>query len=138
MFVLELDVSLYFVPPMEERARGIVVTRTLELPFPPTDGLFITGIAMNGQPLARGFKLEDVTWDLDRQKFFATTSLTSQDFPIADIPVLIRDWIDRGWQLGSYEDTYEEELEEQTDLLLTEPVTDAQSRMKKSQIAGQQ
>jgi hypothetical protein len=79
---------------------------------------------MNGQLLARGFKLEDVTWDLDRQMFFATTSLTSQDFPIADIPVLIRDWIDRGWQLGSYEDTYEEELEEQTDLLLTEPVTD--------------
>src|SRR5208283_2836283 len=107
MFALELDVSLCFVPPMDERARGIVVTRTLEMPFPPTEGLFVTGIAMNGQPMAQGFKLKNLTWDLDRQRFFATTSLTSHDFPIAEIPDMIRDWLDRGWQLGSYEDTYE-------------------------------
>jgi hypothetical protein len=124
MFLLELDVSLYFVPPMAERARGIVVTRTLELPFPPTDGLFITGVAMNGQPLAEGFKIEDVTWDLDRQRFLGSTSLTSHDFPIAEIPDLIRAWINRGWRLGSYEDTYEEEAEEKADILLTESVTD--------------
>lgn len=123
MFLLELDVSLFFVPPMEEHARGIVVTRTLELPFPPTTGLFITGVVINGQPLAQGFKIEDVTWDLDRQRFTATTSLVSQDFPIAEIPDLIREWVDRGWQLGSYEATYDEEPEEQTDSVLIESVT---------------
>jgi hypothetical protein len=123
---VELDISLCFVPPMDEQARGIVVTRTLELPFAPTNGTFITGIALNGQPMAEGFKLEDVTWDLDHQRFLATTSLISQDFPIAEIPVMIRDWIDRGWKLGSYENTYDEELEYEQDLLLAEPIVGAE------------
>ena len=127
MFSLELDVSLYFVPPMAERARGIVVTRTLELSFPPTEGLSITGIAIDGQPMAQGFKLKNLTWDLDRQRFFATTSLTSHDFPIAEIPDMIRDWLDRGWQLGSYEDTYEEKPEYQQDLLLAKPIVGART-----------
>jgi hypothetical protein len=124
MFLLEVDVSLCFVPPMDEHRPGIMVTRTLELPFPPASGLFITGIAMNGQPLAQGFKLEDVTWDLDRHRFLAATSLTSEDFPIAEIPWLIRDWIERGWRLGSYEDAYEGEVEYQHDPLLIEPIVD--------------
>jgi hypothetical protein len=124
MFLLELDVTLYFVPPMADRGPGFLVTRTLELPFPPVDGLFITGIALHEQPMAEGFKLDDVTWDLDRQRFLASTSLTSHDFPIAEIPLLIGEWIDRGWRLGSYEDAYAEEVEYKHDPSLLEPVVD--------------
>lgn len=109
MFKLELDVLLYFVPPMTETGRGIAVTKTLELPFGPATGMFLTGFTLNEANLPMGFKIEEVTWDLDRSVFLATTSLTEQGLPVACIPYAIQGWIDRGWRFGSYEDNYDQE-----------------------------
>jgi len=39
MFTLELDLSLFYEPLMDEYQPGIVVTREVELPFPPMEGL---------------------------------------------------------------------------------------------------
>ncbi len=36
MFILELDLHLYFEPPMTDAGDGIVLTRTLELSLPIT------------------------------------------------------------------------------------------------------
>ena len=106
MFKVELDMSLYFVPPMDERGAGIVVTRRLELPFAPSTGLTLCGKLFDDHPDPMGFRLEDVTWDVDRKVFLANTCLISHDLPIAVIPDTIREWVDRGWQLGSYQDAY--------------------------------
>ena len=43
MFKLELDMHLKWVPPMEEHGPGIILTRTIELPFAPTSGLHLFG-----------------------------------------------------------------------------------------------
>ena len=109
MFKLNLDVRLYFDPPMADHGKGITVTRELDLPFPPTEGLFLGGVVLNGVPIPLGYKIKEVTWDIDRETFFANSSSSLVDFPIALIPLEIRSWIDRGWRLGSYEDTYEKE-----------------------------
>jgi len=53
-----------------------------------------------------GFKLEDVTWDVDRHAFLAGTRLISHRLPIAFIPGAIREWTDRGWRMGSHKDSY--------------------------------
>jgi len=107
MFKLHLDMKLYFDPPMADSGRGICVTREFDLPFPPTDDLFLTSVALNGIGSALGYRLDQVTWDVDREVFLADSSSSSVGFPIALIPLEIRDWIDRGWKLGSYEDFYE-------------------------------
>ncbi len=36
-FTLELDLHLFFTPLMQDWGHGIVMTRTLQLPFPPDD-----------------------------------------------------------------------------------------------------
>jgi hypothetical protein len=69
--------------------------------------MYLTGEAFNDPPSAMGFKLENVTWDTDRQLFLADTQLTEIDLPLALIADEIRAWVDRGWTLGSYEDAYE-------------------------------
>ena len=124
MFKLELDLLLYFIPPMDERGQGIRLTRLLELPFPPTNGLHLAGIALDDPPCPLGFRINDLTWDLDRQVFMATTHLTIQNDPIATIPYEIGSWIDRGWRLGSYEDAYEqpEDTEDDSSEVTTESV----------------
>jgi len=111
VFNLELDLSLFFVPPMDEHGRGIMLTRKFELPFPPTEGLSLAGQALNENPTGLGFVLESVTWDVDRQVFLAHTSLVEQGFPIPFIPQSLRSWLDRGWQLGTFEDNYENDEE---------------------------
>jgi hypothetical protein len=108
MFKIELDVSLYYDPPMDEHGQGISLTRIFEIPFPPSSGLYLTGGGLTDAPDAIGFKIEDVTWDLDRQVFLAETSLISKDFPIAFIPDELRAWVARGWRLGSCSEAYEE------------------------------
>jgi len=108
VFKLELDMSLYYVPPMDEHGAGIVITRTLELPFAPSTGMFLCGTPFSDQPDSMGFKLENVTWDIDRQMFLASTCLFDHGLPIAFIPDVIREWTNRGWRLGSYEDAYEQ------------------------------
>ena len=113
MFKVDLDHALYFVPPMDEHAGGIIVTRTLELPFAPSPGLMVFGKEMDECPEPMGFKLGDLVWDMDRQVFLAKTS-TVYDSPIALVPYEIRGWIDRGWRFGSYLDLYPQEDEPKT------------------------
>jgi len=110
-FKLELDLSLYFAPPMDEHGSGIVVTRGIELPFVPSPGLMVWSKSMDDCPEPAGFKLEDLTWDIDRQVFLAKTTLIHQDLPMVLIPEVLRSFIDRGWRLGSYLEKYEGEDE---------------------------
>lgn len=99
MFNLQVTMILHFVPLMDEHGFGIRLTRMFELPFPPTEGLFLAGEAFGDGD--DGFKLEEVTWDCDRGQFCASTGVTSQDFPIAFIPGEIHSWIERGWTLDT-------------------------------------
>jgi len=124
VFRLELDLALYFVPPMEEYGSGIVVTRTLELPFAPSPSILVWSKEMDECPEPMGFKIGDVVWDMDRQVFLAKTCLTDCG-PIAMVPYSIRAWVDRGWRLGSYLDSYpNEEEERETDDVPVEPIPD--------------
>ncbi|MFA9476939.1 hypothetical protein ACERK3_01405 [Phycisphaerales bacterium AB-hyl4] len=108
MYKLELDLHLYFDPPMEDRGGGIVVTRTIELPFAPSPGLMVYGQDLDECPEPGGWPLKDLTWDIDREVFLATTSLSSHGMPMAMIPDVLQGWLARGWRLGSYMETYPE------------------------------
>lgn len=101
MFTVHLDISLNFHPPMERDAGGVLLHRTLELPFAPSLGLRLAGRAIEGQAAAQGYVIEGLTWDLDRQAFVAETRVNLVDVPLAEIPFAIHDWLARGWQLGS-------------------------------------
>ena len=111
MYTLCLDLHLRFVPPMSTHAPGIVLTRTLTLPFPPYSGLIIHGQAMDECPDPLGFHLTDVIWDMDREVFLAHTIVESSGEPLAFIPDTIRGWIGCGWKLGSYRDDYTRDYE---------------------------
>ncbi len=106
MFKLDIDMALYFVEPMSEHGQGIRVTRRFELPFVPYPGLLLNALSLNGGDIAMGYKIEEITWDVDREVFFGRTSTINHCVPIAFIPLDIRSWLDRGWRFGSYEDTY--------------------------------
>ena len=43
MFTVELDLHLTFDPPMRESDTGIIVNRTLQLPFAPSEGTSVHG-----------------------------------------------------------------------------------------------
>ncbi len=57
MFKLNLDMELFFLPPMVDNGRGICLTRTFELPFPPTANVLLSGVALNGTPVPLGYVL---------------------------------------------------------------------------------
>ncbi len=105
-FKIDQELSLCFVPPMEEHGRGISLIQGFQLPFPPTEGLVLTGAAFNQFPSPEGFPLKDVTWDIDREIFLANISLISHGVPFTFIPDEIRSWIDQGWRFGSLEESY--------------------------------
>lgn len=109
MYSLEIDLELYFVPPMEDFGNGISVTRTLNLPFVPHSGLLVFGQELDDCPTPGGFPLAGVTWDVDRQVFLAKSKLTVHDWPIVAIPDEVRAWVERGWRLGSFMEHYEDE-----------------------------
>jgi hypothetical protein len=96
MFKLELDMRLYFVPPMDEHGRGICVSKSFDLPFAPFNDLALTGDAFGDGAQDDGYRIEDVVWDMDRKIFLAHSSLTSENFPLGLIPNEIADWIQRG------------------------------------------
>jgi hypothetical protein len=104
-FALELDLSILYVPPMSSHGRGITLTRRVELPFPPYDGLAIHSKQLDYCQEPLGFRLTDVVWDMDRQVFVATTSMESQ-MPLAEIGEDIASWQLLGWKVGSYLDPY--------------------------------
>lgn len=92
---------------MSDKEPGIVLTNTLTLPFPPTDGLIVTGTIVNEQPHPEGIPLKELTWDADRGVFLAYVECSYHCFPILSIAQDIRSWLDRGWRFGSYADHYE-------------------------------
>lgn len=108
---IELDLHLVFDPPMDEHGRGIVVTRRIDLPFVPFDGLQIYSRTWEECPEPLGFKLKDVVWDADRKVFLATTHNILSGFPFATIPDEVRSWLDNGWRLGSWMEHYQQEEE---------------------------
>ncbi len=109
MYSLELDLELYFVPPMEDFGNGVALTRTLDLPFVPHSGLIVFGRELDDCPVPGGIPLKDVTWDVDRRVFLAKSTVALQDWPIVAIPDEIGQWVYRGWRLGSYLEQYEED-----------------------------
>jgi hypothetical protein len=106
MYQVELDYVLRFVPPMSEHSGGLVLTRTLELPFPPYKKLYLFAKDLDDCPYPPGLRLDEVTWDIDRECFLATTELIVHG-PIADIPWLLSSYLERGWQVGSLMGQYE-------------------------------
>lgn len=111
-YKIHLDLVLRFVPPMVSHGEGISLTRIVELPFPPFNGLglFARNLELCTEPV--GMNLTDVIWDLDRELFLAKTSI-DMEMPIADIVVEIRTWIESGWRLGSFLDDYDTDREKQ-------------------------
>lgn len=105
MFKLELDLHFSLVGTLPYHVAGVCLTRSLQLPFPPHEGLILFGkdLAAISKPV--GFGLRDVVWDIDRGAFLATAG-TDEDLRIGMIANTIRGWIDRGWSLGSYADSY--------------------------------
>lgn len=91
---------------MSEHARGIVLTRTFELPFPPYSGLAIYGRGLERFPDPDGLQLAGVVWDMDRGHFLAHTVFVAHDEPLAFIPETIRGWVACGWTLGGCHDSY--------------------------------
>tara|TARA_A100000171_G_C2139571_1_gene153661 strand:+ start:285 stop:1010 length:726 start_codon:yes stop_codon:yes gene_type:complete len=115
MHTLHLDLHLKFVPPMSEHGPGIVLTRSIELPFVPESSIRLYGTSIDQCPDPLGFSLDDLTWDIDREVFLASTSLISHDEPLAFILDTIREWIGLGWSIGSYHDTYGEPDEDNSE-----------------------
>ncbi|NLX07722.1 MAG: hypothetical protein GXY33_21495 [Phycisphaerae bacterium] len=109
-FTLELDLVLYFVPPMVEYGQGITLTRTLDLPFLPVPEVALCGKSIDEAPGPAGLRLDELTWDVDRQLFLAQTCITNE-VPMAEIPMWIRSYLDRGWRMGSRAEAYRDEEE---------------------------
>src|SRR5579863_5278940 len=107
MYPVYLDFVLRYVPPMADHYHGIRLTRTFELPFPPTEKMLVFSKEWEGQADPMGYVLKEVTWDIDRGCFLAETELSSSGVPIALIPLDIRRIVDFGWQLGSFKHRYE-------------------------------
>lgn len=108
MYTLHLDLHLKFVPPMSKHGLGIVLTRAVQLPFVPASSLRIAGASLDEHGGPSGFGLEELTWDVDREVFSASTQIICHDEPLALIPDAIRSWLEMGWELGSYADTCEQ------------------------------
>ncbi|GEM_PF-1977085 len=116
MFTLELDLNLLFVPPMEDHGQGIILTRTIPIPIQPTSGLILCGRMLEECGSTElGFQLDEVKWDLDREVFWATTTLTDVGLPLALIPDTLRSYIDKGWRIESHSDTYADKSEADDD-----------------------
>lgn len=109
MFAVDVDLVLRYVPPMDDHAAGIRLTRTFELPFPPVEKVSVFSRDWEGHDDPMGYVLRKVTWDLDRQRFLAETAISVTGTPLVMIPYEIRQLVDLGWRYGSYKDTYQTE-----------------------------
>lgn len=112
LFKVELDLSLHFWP-MDDRGDGIMLMRTLELPFAPANKLMVFSKEIDECPEPLGFCLGELVWDMDRRIFLAKTGYVD-DTPIAMVPFRIADWLNRGWRLGSYMDSYRRQRKSRT------------------------
>ncbi len=104
MFDLQLDLKMYFIPPMDENGNAIRLTRKLNLPFPPYDDVRIYDASIDPYPMFEGTPLKNVVWDMSRSRFTADTYFIQHDTPLIDIPGELAAWIQLGWRLGSYLD----------------------------------
>ena len=102
MYPVHLDFVLRYVPPMADNDHGIRLTRTFELPFPPTEKRLVFSKEWEGQDDPMGYVLGHRQW-----RFLAETELSTTGVPIALIPREIRRRVDLGWQSGSFKDRYE-------------------------------
>lgn len=109
MFTVEIDLHLTFSPPMQDDSPGIVLTRSIALPFPPHDGLRVFSAEIDMCPEPEGLTLRDIVWDIDRGVFYASTSADSMLVPLCDIPSEIAEWLDKGWRFGSHRDHYRQD-----------------------------
>jgi hypothetical protein len=90
---------------MNESGPALVLTRTIALPFAPHPELTIAGRDLDHSPDPLGFRLKELTWDVDRRTFLAHSEIVSAG-EIAEIPDEISEWLRLGWKLGSYLDAY--------------------------------
>jgi hypothetical protein len=138
-YKVELDLVLHWVPPMDVHSPGFVMTRTIELPFPPYEGLSIFSPALDDCPDPQGMRLKDIVWDFDRQVFLASTRLISRDLPIVYIPDDIYRWVELGWRIGSYQDAYGQEDEDDkgpADKAVSVPTEDDWRQLNDEEIDG--
>lgn len=106
-FRVELDLHLFFAPLMQEIGDGIILTRTLDLPFPPNSKIMVGGRSIEGDcipPL--GYRMSDILWDVDREIFLAKTVTSHHGSPIAFVPMDIERYLEDGWKIGSWQDFY--------------------------------
>lgn len=111
MYAVEVDLVLRYVPPMSDHGRGIRLTRTIELPFPPSRDISVFSKDWEGQNIDEplGYVLKEITWDMDRNRFVADTEMSVTGIPIAMIPFEILHLVYQGWKYGSYKDQYQTE-----------------------------
>ena len=92
---------------MSQHSRGIILTRSIQLPFPPSGDIAIFGRDLmedGSEPM--GIMLKDIIWDTDRQVFFAKTYLDDGSCPLTMVPQELRRHHEKGWRFGSYVDLY--------------------------------
>jgi len=96
---------------MTDDGPGIRLTRTIELPFPPSRDISVFSKDWEGQDIDEplGYVLKEVTWDMDRNRFLADTEMSVTGTPIAMIPFEIVQLVYNGWKYGSYKDQYQTE-----------------------------
>ena len=109
MYLLDVDFVLRYVPPMDDNGPGIRLNRTFELPFPPSSNVSVFSKEWEGVEEPIGYRLKEVTWDLDRKRFLAETELSTSGVPIAMIPYEISNLLDYGWAYGGYAERYKSE-----------------------------
>lgn len=106
MYSVDVDLVLRYLPPMVDNGDGIRLNRTFALPFPPTADVSVYSRSWEGIEDPLGYRLKEITWDLDRSCFLAETEISSSGLPIALIPHEILSLIDQGWKYGSYIELY--------------------------------
>lgn len=107
MYTVEVDLHLQFTPPMDDLGKGVTFRRRFLLPFPPSPKVAIHSKHADDCPDPLGMCLTDIVWDIDREVFLAKTTISMVGEPLAVIPGMILDWMDRGWELGSWLDQYQ-------------------------------
>ncbi|EMB16515.1 hypothetical protein [Rhodopirellula europaea] len=106
-YTVELDLHLFFTPLMQDWGDGIVMTRTLQLPFPPDGKIAIAGRSIEGDGQPLGYRIRNITWDVDRDRFIATTVADCGGGPLAYIGDDIDRHLTEGWSIGSWQTHYD-------------------------------
>lgn len=139
MFTVEVDLWQSVSTPMNDRSKGIVLTRSIKVPFPPPSDIAIYGAEFDPDPRPLGIVLRDITRDSDRKVLFAN-SHASTGGPIGMIPHHLRSGTDRGWRFGSLHDRYDQEPKPPPGELppLTPPAFDDEDEMEAWRAAAEE